>query len=1342
MTMKSVKNNFLVTTALTTSLLGYYKRAYADCTGSGGIYTCSSATTDTQNISAYSAAVSTVAGFNLDASAGNGIVVSGGALASFTDENASTIYANNGDGSRGLRITSGSYTYGDTTIVDIDGKVYSDDIAILAGVIYGYGDTLITTDVGSVVSAAEVGAESNSIGIYAFNYGYGSTALNINGTVYGNGSAIETYEYAYVSNLSITTGTNSVIKSNGSNSSVGILARNYYGSGSASFNINGYVSGRGTAIKITRDSNSDDITLTTGSSSYIEGLYQAGINIINYGSGTTTLTIGGDLKSSYGGYAMQIKSPNSTVSITLQDNADVYAFASTAIKVDSSTKVDLTLDGSSSTIVVEGGYDGVYSAIELGSQNDTVSINDNVTIIGDVNAGAGSDTLNLSGVTLNTPDSFNNFETVNITGINTITDALKIESDSALILDLASTSSISATNSAAKGLNTTSTSSGSTTLTIDGDINSNRFGLLVHTSTTSGDTSITTGASSLIDVSGLGAQSSSIGMYVDTYGVGATTLEISGDIKANQTGIHSNEYIGPSVTNNKSLSITTESTSSINVQTATSSSTSIGINAVNYYGTGSAYLELNGSINANQTGVRIDRYASTTVNLSIAVGSTGYIYGSSNAAIDATSNGSGTTDLTIEGEVTSFYGYGIKVSAPNSTTAITLQNGANVHTYNGEGKAAIKSDSATALTLTLNGDTSAVSLTGGSGSAVEFGIQADRMIISNDVTITGDIDAGLGNDILDLSGANLTTSNSFNNFETVNITGSNSLSSTLILESSSALALNLNGSSSTVSIAGSGATAILLASTDDTVTLSGNVEITGDIDAGAGMDILTFSDADVTLTYGTFTNFETVEIAGTNTLTGNFDLSELGLEIIQEGVSTLTINGTLFTDMIIVPSGVTIGGNNTLDANVIVKAGGVISPGNSVGTIVTTSDTTFNSGSSLNIEIDTSGVDLLDVAEVATINPGTTLNLTSLEPISGSGVLLSAGTISGSFDSIISSGPNIFTIFSPDENTISLASLNTDTLNSHIQSSLNSSILFNDTLNDQIADGAFTKGRNFWVRNVNRESSTNQPNQEFRNKSNGVALGAQMDVSDFYKIGFSLSQLHNSSKAKDNSGTRSDESTFASIYAIYNRDISENVKLFTSLSLGFGYHDNDNSRGVYNSGVLSYANSDSTDHEYSATLQLGSKMKLRNNYFLMPRVSATYINSFAGGFTESSGGDSAIMVNDHSFSTLKTRESVRFGKDSAINMNLLNNRVSLTPYVEVGFAQERAMGSRQIDGHFTVNQDRFTTDLEKSDRSFTTSALGVTAQINDDVSAFVSYENSSSSDENRNEVKGGIRIKF
>jgi hypothetical protein len=774
--------------------------------------------------------------------------------------------------------------------------------------------------------------------------------------------------------------------------------------------------------------------------------------------------------------------------------------------------------------------------------------------------------------------------------------------------------------------------------------------------------------------------SGSYGVRTYNQGNGDVNIEINGIINANERGLGAFNASPSSNT-----SITFGSNSRINLAYASSTSSLI-------------YGNTQGTVDINFNGYGYSNYGinftSSGSSNSITVGSNGEIKSSRNGMF-LFHGGSNAIEITVEGDITATSHEGIYLSSTNGSI-ITLENGGNI-----SGNTGITSKNAT--TLILNGTSEAVSLNGTGGVAANLNNSENNSVtITSNVSITGDITAGSGEDTLTFNSTNATLTNTtFTGFESTTISGTTAITGDLTITGTS--------------------------ETDDTLTLSGaNLTLNGTTNA--------------------ITAFENVILTGTNTITGGLNLETAVIST----ASDLKVNsGTLTVDSLTLNSGATLSGTGTVTGDVTLNSGATLAAGNSIGTSYVVGDLTFNSGSTLEIEIEGNSADKTVVTGAIEIDSGAILNIIPLNgTASGSATILtSTAGINGTFGTVTTNGTNVSLVYTDDLN-ISFVTADVSTLGSQIQSSVNSSFLFNDTLTQQIADNAFNKDRNFWVKGIYRNRNTSEDNSSangFNSRATGMAFGAQKEVNDHYKVGFAISQINDNLGLKGNQGSRNSESTFASIYGIYNQDLTNNAKLFTSLSLGFGYHDGKNKRLVTNAGIGAYANSITNDSDLSLTAQTGIKFQPEKCYYIMPLVSASYIKTFAGGFQETDGGNSNLKINDYDFSTIKFRESVRIGSNTKQRLSQLSipqlSNITYTPYVELGLAQEKAISDRSISGEF-FNGNRFTTNLDKKDRNFLTMAIGAKAEITKDVSSFVSYERSTSNQENRNDLRVGVGIKF
>ena len=866
------------------------------------------------------------------------------------------------------------------------------------------------------------------------------------------------------------------------------------------------------------------------------------------------------------------------------------------------------------------------------------------------------------------------------------------------------------------------------------------------------NSSINITSNSTINAHGDNISDLSMGIYSRNYAYGDSTIEVNGTINANRYGVKAYSYDG------NDLNVTTGINSKIDLSHSSSSPNAIGLYAINYLGNGDTNLNIDGDIYSNSMGIYA--YANgSSENLSINIGSESRIETNS-TSLKVRNAGIGSTNIEINGDLISETSSGASiVNRNNGDSTISVNSQASIEgkgigvlvldvlssdnhlkTINIDGRiTSLENAGLSFLTTSSNNNTATSEINTGENSLIQGATDGIRFTnltsgISN-LNINGDITATTG-DALNIfaanGGANINLANgaTISGNKAINLSNANSASHNI----------TLNGSNAEISVTGTSGTAIEFGSQNDDLDIIGNVAINGNIDAKDGTDSLTLNNTNLTLANSSsFQNFENLNLIGSNILNGSFDFADF--DLIQDNGGSLTINGNVDANSLSISSGSMVTGNASLGGDLVLNSGGYISPGRSIGTINADNDVTFNNGSNFNAEIAAIGSDLLAVAGNVTINPGTNLNLSTLDSTSGSGVILTANSINGSFDNLNNSGNNIFTIHQTN-NSITLVSLNPNKVTPQFQSVNANSILFNDGLNDQIANAAFSKNTNFWIKGLKRNILSNQNSTEFGNIIDGTAIGAQKELNDKVKLGFSLAQLQNNKESGDFANRASSDSSFASIYAIYNQDLNKRAKFFTSLSLGFGYHNNNNSRQVFNSGNSTNARSNSQNLEYNASLQIGAKLKLKNDYFIMPRASSSYIYNISGSFDETSGGNSAIRINKSNFETLKFRESIRFGKDNAANFSLFNNSVNLSPYIELGLAQERTLGNQKINGQFIINNAGFSTALDKNNRNFVISSFGLNAKINENITAFINYENAKDSNEDRKDLKGGLSIKF
>lgn len=378
----SLRRQLLLSSAvLVGALSAYGRRAYAACTldatpPGSSTYHCSGSAavnTATQNINHINAEVITNPGFGVNAASGNGINITGDGALSFTDVNFSNITAaqaalyvqSNGDivaGNEGsITInTTGALRGGDrglyavnygsgSTIITVDGDVTGTGLFGLAAQ-NGNGFFGVYTGRNlSVTTGAGTTISGGFIGIRADNYGSGATNVTANGNVYGGTTGIAALNFG--TDLTVTTGMGTKVVAG----DTGISAINY-GSGALTIIVNGDVTGGETHVPIEQD----------------DGVYAChgiGFHACGAGGGPITIIVGSDSHVTSNG-----------------DGADDFAIQVVG------DRGDVTVAGT-----LNGGAGGAVAFDQLTSLDDRFELQPGAVVNGKVLAGPGTDTFVLGG---------------------------------------------------------------------------------------------------------------------------------------------------------------------------------------------------------------------------------------------------------------------------------------------------------------------------------------------------------------------------------------------------------------------------------------------------------------------------------------------------------------------------------------------------------------------------------------------------------------------------------------------------------------------------------------------------------------------------------------------------------------------------------------------------------------------------------------------------------------------------------------------------------------------------------------------------------------------------------
>ncbi len=951
--------NIAITTALITGYGG--RNAYAGtCSGVAGTYTCSGPASPadiTQQLNGSNLTVNTSPGFGIDttltgdeafrlyAPAGAGNVI-------FTDTNSSIITGN------GAAIDVGNYNDGYISIfangtltsntrdgisiyqsnsatnvqVSAEGAINADDSGISINNygsgyadVYSSGPITATNNQGirvrndlaaSNITISSQNDVSGNGGIYAGNYGSGTTTITATGIVDGGGDeGISVNNYNTASSVTITANT---VTANDE----GIRATNY-GYGGVQVTANGDVSSTiRNAIDI-YNNGSGPINITT------RGLVTAnnGVGINAYAStGSTGVTINAEANINaedpainainFGLFNTDINITNASLVSTNSDAVEVRAYAdSNTLSIDA---INSTISGQTNGIYARNYGSGPTTVYTTGSVTGTagegiraisentssgLSVTTQSTVSGNQNGinaqnyGTGNTDLTLSGPVVSTGmfssaiNVYNELSTGNATVItqSTVTsqnNGINVYSYGSGVTSVDASGYITATAGAGI-IATNGSSSTGLAVTANGGINSFDEGIRARNYANTNST-VTVSNGSVISNDNTAIEMSNYNYVSDltlnAYGTGA----ISGRVN----GIYTRNYNGGSI--------------SITANGPVSATSFVGISAINDYLGLNMSINTLSAVNARFQGIRAQHYGTGTLS----VFAQGDVSSTNSDAVFAYNGGSNTSTVTTQGTVTSDTDRGVYAYSSGNSGLLDMQiqgdvnaaregvfarhsgvsnsqitiSSATITSTNSHGIYAYQDSNAGQLTITSNG-----SITGQDNGIMATSIAPNNITINASGLVQGQTQYGIYSttntgvlSIINLnSGANVLGGiyNNDGNSISVVTTGA-SISGPINLGDGNDIITFSGGDFSTVSVFDGG---------DDALSGDGST------------DSLSFQGSSGLLSGGALINWENINISLTSNIqfdgvdsfmTEEFDLLNTGVLTLQDGVTddNLTIN--------------------------------------------------------------------------------------------------------------------------------------------------------------------------------------------------------------------------------------------------------------------------------------------------------------------------------------------------------------------------------------------------------------------------------------------------------------------
>ncbi|MCD8553505.1 autotransporter domain-containing protein [Seleniivibrio sp.] len=219
--------------------------------------------------------------------------------------------------------------------------------------------------------------------------------------------------------------------------------------------------------------------------------------------------------------------------------------------------------------------------------------------------------------------------------------------------------------------------------------------------------------------------------------------------------------------------------------------------------------------------------------------------------------------------------------------------------------------------------------------------------------------------------------------------------------------------------------AIAFGDGDNRLVIDANSVIVGKVTSGTGVTTLELSgagtlDTDLISDTGQYQGFDNVEKTGDGTWEITGDSDNVNWSIYG---GSLSINGSVKN--VDVYGGTLSGSGNYGD--IVVDSGGVLAPGNSIGTMNVT-DVTFSTGSTYEVEIDKDGSsDKVNATGTVTIESGSTINVlaedgtsdgSDYDPYTKYTIITSEDGITGTFDTVTDSFAFLDVYLQYDENNV------------------------------------------------------------------------------------------------------------------------------------------------------------------------------------------------------------------------------------------------------------------------------------------------------------------------------------
>jgi outer membrane autotransporter protein len=498
------------------------------------------------------------------------------------------------------------------------------------------------------------------------------------------------------------------------------------------------------------------------------------------------------------------------------------------------------------------------------------------------------------------------------------------------------------------------------------------------------------------------------GLWVGNAGTGSLTISNGGKVTGHEVGY---------------LAVNSDANGTVTVTGAGSEWSNSNTLIVGYGGTGTLAVSNGGKVSSGSGSVgayvgatgtaTVDGSGSTwTSSGSLTVGNagTGSLTVSNGGKVSNTNGAVGDLDgsngtVTVAGSGSTWANSGSLTVGGSGTGTLAISNGGKVTSTGG----AVGDRADSNGTVTVSGSGSSWT---NSGSLAVGSLGAGTLTISNGGSVSsagggiGVVDGSNGTVSVDGAGSTWTSSGGLEigSYGTGTLTISNGGTVSIVANTASA------GGGTVVSAGVSGVTIASQEGSTGTLNIGGAAGATptaaGKLNAatvtfGSGTGTINFNHTDASYEFASAIsgNGTINQIAGNTSLTGDSS-GFTGATNITGG--RLAVNGSLNHSAVTGASGGILGGAGTV-ASIVANGGGIVAPGNSIGTLNVVGNVSFNSGSTYQVQVQADGASDRIIATGTATMTGATLKIEALtgnyRPTT-TYTVLSARTVTGAFSTV------------------------------------------------------------------------------------------------------------------------------------------------------------------------------------------------------------------------------------------------------------------------------------------------------------------------------------------------------